>query len=129
MKGATRYIKILLVVFRGKKISWGNLIFLALRLFFTVWLWAWSNWARPLSIGSLNSQDMIRILNSEDMISQVNMWWIFYGYYVMFMCGGQNLCFCKALLRICFVSLFECKGPWMLKTIVICHVWNRGLQN
>ena len=24
--------------------------------------------------------------------------------------------FCKASLRICSVSLFECKGPWMLKT-------------
>ena len=44
------------------------------------------------------------------------MWWILYGYYVMFMCGGQNSWFCKASLRICYVSLFECKGPWMLKT-------------
>ena len=43
------------------------------------------------------------------------MWWILYGYYVMFMCGGQNSGFCKAL-RIYHVSLFECKGPWMLKT-------------
>ena len=110
------------------------------------------------------------------------MWWILYGYYVMFMCGGQNswfckaslricyvslfeckgpwmlktykhdfsgkhLCngycmdimwclregqnswFCKASLRICYVSLFECKGPWMLKTVINCHVWNRGLEN
>ena len=23
---------------------------------------------------------------------------------------------CKAFLRICYVNLFECKGPWMLKT-------------
>ena len=44
------------------------------------------------------------------------MWWILYGYYVMFMCGGQNSGFCKASLRICYISLFECKGPWMLKT-------------
>ena len=50
-------------------------------------------------------------LNSEDMISQVNMWWILYGCYVIFMCGGQNSWFCKASLRICYVSLFECKGP------------------
>ena len=51
-----------------------------------------------------------------------------YGYYVIFMCGGQNSWFCKAL-RICYVSLFECKGPGMLKTIVNCDLWNRGLQN
>ena len=44
------------------------------------------------------------------------MWWILYEYYMMFMCGGQNSWFCKASLRICYVSLFECKGPWMLKT-------------
>ena len=44
------------------------------------------------------------------------MWWILYGYYAMFMCGGQNSWFCKASLRICYVSLLECKGPWMLKT-------------
>ena len=31
------------------------------------------------------------------------------------MCGGQNSGFCKASLRIYYVSLFECKGPWMLK--------------
>ena len=39
------------------------------------------------------------------------MWWIFYGYCVMFMCGAQNSGFCKGSLRICYVSLFECKGP------------------
>ena len=36
------------------------------------------------------------------------------------MCGGQDLVimswFCKASLRICYVTLFECKSPWMLKT-------------
>ena len=35
----------------------------------------------------------------------------------MFMCGSQNSGFCKASLRIFCVSLFECKGPWMLKTV------------
>ena len=40
----------------------------------------------------------------------------------MFMCGGQNSGFC-------YVSLFECKGPWVLKTVINCHVRNRGLQN
>ena len=61
------------------------------------------------------------------------MWWILYGYYVMFICVGQNSTVghmvCKASLKICYVSLFECKGPWMLKTVINCHVWNRGLQN
>ena len=33
------------------------------------------------------------------------MWWILYGYYVMFMRGGQNSWFCKAFLRICNVNL------------------------
>ena len=46
------------------------------------------------------------------------MWWILYGYYVMFMCGGQNSWSCKSSLRICYISLFECKGPWMLKTVI-----------
>ena len=40
------------------------------------------------------------------------MWWILYGYYVMFMSGGQNSWFCKASLRICcYIGLFEYKGP------------------
>ena len=39
------------------------------------------------------------------------MWWILYGYYMMFMCGGQNSWFRKASLRICYVHLFECKCP------------------
>ena len=73
MKGSNRYMKILLV-FREKKIIWGNLIFLAFSHFLLL-DWAWSNWARPLLIGSLNSQDMISFmittgsLNSQDMIS------------------------------------------------------------
>ena len=46
------------------------------------------------------------------------MGWTLYGYYMMFMCGGQNLWFCKVSLRICYVSLFECKGSWMLKTVI-----------
>ena len=57
------------------------------------------------------------------------MWLILYGYYVMFICGGQNSGFCKASLRICYISLFEYKGPGMLKTVINCHVRNRGLQN
>ena len=44
------------------------------------------------------------------------MWWTFYGYYVMFMCGSQNSGFCEAPLKISYISLFECASPWMLKT-------------
>ena len=58
MKGANRYMEILLVVFRE---IWGNLIFLALRNFL-LFDWAWSNRARPLLMGSLNSQDMISFM-------------------------------------------------------------------
>ena len=47
------------------------------------------------------------------------MWWILHGYYMMFMCGGQNSWFRKASLRICY----------KLKTVINCHVRNRGLQN
>ena len=32
------------------------------------------------------------------------MWWMLYGYYVMLMCGGQSLGFCKTSLRIKSVS-------------------------
>ena len=48
------------------------------------------------------------------------MWWILCGYYdidvdivwiLMFMCGGQNSGFCKASLRIFYISLLEYKGP------------------
>ena len=42
-----------------------------------------------VTTGSLNSQDMIKIL--QDMISQVNLYMMdtVQRYYVMFMCGGQ----------------------------------------
>ena len=87
MKGADRYMKILLAVFRRKN-HLGQ--FGLFRPFFTA------------RVG----------MDSQDVISQVRfMCWILYGYYVMFMCGGQNSGFCKASLRICYVSLFECKGP------------------
>ena len=66
------------------------------------------------------------------------MWWILYGYYVMFMCGGQNSWFCQAPLRICYVTLFECKSPWMLKTVsevvfatflLVCFVFLREREH
>ena len=135
----------ILLVFWEKKFIWDNLIFLAFRPFFYCLIGHGQIWARPLLIGFLNNKDMISFmittgsLNSQDMIRILKQWrhdflgkylcWIFYEYYVMFMCGGQNSWFCKASLRICYISLFECKGPWMLKTVINCHVWNRGLQN
>ena len=62
--------------------------------------------------GSLNIQDMILILKqSRRDFSCKHLCDVFYGYYVMFMCEGQNSWFCKASLRICYVSLFKCKDP------------------
>ena len=47
----------------GPKMAHPRISGLALRIFkILLFDWAWSNWARPLLIGSLNSQDMIRIL-------------------------------------------------------------------
>ena len=128
---ANRYIKISLVDFREKKFVWGNLIFLALRPFFTLWLRAWSNWARLLLIGSLKSQDMIRILKqwrhefSGKHFYVMDIVWILYDVYVW----RSKFMVLWSFLRICYVSLLECKGPWMLKTVINCHVRNRGLQN
>ena len=73
MKGANRYIKILLVVFRGKN-SFGTTWSFSPLGHFLLFDWARSNWARPLLIGSLNSQEMISFmiatgsLNSQDII-------------------------------------------------------------
>ena len=68
-----------------------------------------------ITTGSLNNEDMTRILkqwrhdfsgkNLRDRYGMDIIWCL---------CGGQNSCFCKASLRIYYVSLFECKGPWML---------------
>ena len=61
MKEAYRYMKVLLVVFREKNSIATIWSFKPLD-HFLLFDWAWSSWARPLLIGSLNSQDMIRIL-------------------------------------------------------------------
>ena len=144
MKGANRYTKILLVVFREQNPFGAIWSFYPLG-HFLLFDWVWLNWARPLLIGSLNSQNMIsfmittRSLNNQDMTRILKQWrHDFSGKHlrdrycmdIMWcLCGGQNSWFCKASLRICYVSLFECKGPWMLKTVINCHVRNRGLQN
>ena len=85
--------------------------------------WAWSNWARPLLIGSLNIQDMISFmiptesLNNQDMARILKQWRHDlsgkhlrdrYCMDIMWcLCGGQRSWFCKGSLRICYVSLFE----------------------
>ena len=52
---------------------------------------------------------MISLIN----IYVIDMVWILSD----FMPGGQRVIwFCKASLRISHLSLFECKGPWILKT-------------
>ena len=130
--------------FSRTKFIWDNSIFLAFKLFFTVWLGMVKlsqvtvNWilnsqgmiSFMITTGSLNNQDMTRILKQwrHDFSGEhlrdrycVDIIWC--------LCGGQNSWFCKASLRICYVSLFECKGPWMLKPVINCRVWNRRLQN
>ena len=64
MKGAKRYMKILLVVFWEKK-SFGAIWYFQSLGHFLLFDWGWSNWARPLLIGSLHSQDRIRILKQS----------------------------------------------------------------
>ena len=84
---------------------------LTLKLGFFLWV------SVKCTTGSLNNQDMTRILKQwgYDFSNKhlrdrywMDITWCLYG--------GQNSWFCKASLRICYVSLFECKGPWMLKT-------------
>ena len=100
MKGANRYMEVLLVVFQEKSSFGAIWSFYPLGHFFLL-DWAWSNWAIPLLIGSLSSQDIISFmittgslvrtwlgfLNSENMISQVNIYvvdivWILCDVYV-----------------------------------------------
>ena len=71
MKGTKRYVKILLVVFLRKNLIGGNLNFLGHFLFD----WVWSKLSQTtVNIGYLNRQDMISFviatgsLNSQDMI-------------------------------------------------------------
>ena len=73
-----------------------------------------------IATGYVNSQDKSRILKqSRHDFSGKH---LCDGYYVIFMCGGRNSWFCKASLRSCYVRLFECKGPSMLKTVINSHV-------
>ena len=88
MKGANRYMKILLVVFREKN-SFGARIRIL------------KQWRHDFSGKHLRDgycMDIMWCLCVEVKIQQRVIW------------------FCKASLRICYGSLFECEGPLMLKT-------------
>ena len=135
MKRANRDMKILLIVFWEKKFNWGNLIFLGQFLLFD---WAWWKLSQVIvTTGSLNSQDLISFMittgssNSQDMIRILKQlrhdfsgkhlcdWYcmgIMWCLCVEFKIQQRVIWFCKASLRISYVVLFECKGPWMLKT-------------
>ena len=75
--------------------------------------WVWSKLSQAtVTIGSLNSQDMIRILKQlRHDFSGKHLCGGYFMDVMLFMCGGQNSWFCKASLIICYVSLFECQGP------------------
>ena len=131
MKEAGRYMEILLVVFREQN-SFG-----AIR---SIWLGMVKssqvtvNWILKsqsmisfmITTRSLNSRNIYRILKQwRHDLSGKHLRDRYCMDIIWCLCGGQNSWFCKASLRICYVSLFECKGPWMLKTVINCHVWNR----
>ena len=71
-----------------------------------------------IATGSLNSQDMIKILkqSGHDFLGKC----LCDGYCAKIICDvcvWRMIWFCeKASLRICYVILFEYKGPWMLKS-------------
>ena len=121
--------------------NWGNLIFLAFRPYFTVWLvmvklsQATVNWILKQSGHDFFHNyywilRLIRILKQWRHDFSIKHLCDGYCMDIMwYLCRGQNSWFCKASLRICYVNLFECKGPWILKTVINCHVWNRRLQN
>ena len=117
--------------FSRTKFIWDNSIFLAFKLFFTVWLGMVKlsqvtvNWilnsqgmiSFMITTGSLNNQDMTRILKQwiHD-FSGKHLRDRYYMDVIWCLCGGQNSWFCNASLRICYVHFFEYIGPWMLKT-------------
>ena len=118
MKRANRHMEILLVFFRGK-IPFG--VIWSFRLFFTVLLGTVEIEPDHCYYWILDSQNLIRILKQSRHFS---------GKHLCDRCCMDIMgCLCvevkikqrviwfnKASLRICYVSLFDCKDPWMLKT-------------
>ena len=91
-------MNILLVVFQEKNLIWGNLTFLGHFLMFN---WTWSKLIQAtVTIGSLNSQDMISQVN----VYLMDILWIFCDVYVWgrsVFNRGLNGFVKKLLLRIC----------------------------
>ena len=117
MKGANRYMKISLVVFREKTSFGANWSFQLLGHFLLL-DWACSNWTRSLLIESLNSQDVIRILKQwRHDLSRKHLCVIYSMDIMWCLCGGQDSWFCKASLWICYVSLFECKNCYKVPCV------------
>ena len=127
-------MKILLVVFL-EKISFG--VIWSFQFIFYFFIGSGQNWV--VTVGSLNSQDMISFIITTVCLNPYGMIRIFkqsghdFSSKRLFdrYCMDIMLCLCmevniqqkvvwfyeKASLRICYVSFFfECKGPWMLKT-------------
>ena len=133
IKGAKRHMKILLVIF-WEKISFGTIW--SFWVIFYCLFGCGQNWARPcyywifkldkisfmITAGSLNSQDMQNIVkqSGHDFSSKPSC----DGYCmdtIWCLCLEANIqqrvvWFCQKALRIYYLILFECKGPWMLKT-------------
>ena len=129
--GPLSYMKISLVFFFEKKFHFGQ--FDLFRPFFTVWL-GWSKLSQAtVTIGSLNSQDMISFmittgsLNNQDMIRILKQ--SRHVFSSKHLCDGYCmnimwcLCvdvkiqqrviwFCKASLRICYVN-----SIWMKRSL------------
>ena len=113
-------MKIWLFFFR-KNLVWGNVIFLGYFLLFDrVWL---KSSQATVNIGSLNTQDMFRILkrSGHDFSGKR----LCDGYcmdIVWCLCVEINIqqmvaWFCeKSFFKNCYIILSERKGPWMLKT-------------
>ena len=107
VKGANRYRKILIVFFQEKNSFGGIWSFWPLG-HFSLFDWAWPNWARPLLIGSLNSQDMTRILKQwRHDFSGKHLRDILYGYYLMFVWRS------KFMVLWSFFKNLLCKFVWM----------------
>ena len=104
-RGQENFISCFLII----NLIWVNLIFLSHFLLFD-WVWSKLSSQATVTIRSLNSQDMIYFmittgsLNSQEIISQVNI-------YEMDIVWRVVWFYEKASLRICYVILFECKGP------------------
>ena len=123
-KGANRYMA---CCFSRKNFIRGKLIYLG---HFLLSDWVWSKLSQAtVSIGSLNSQDMISFMITtgavngqdmtriQDMISHdfniyvLGIIWILCDFYLWRSKYNRLIWFCKASLRICYVTLFEYKGP------------------